>query len=32
MHYQVVGLDDLDQPGGRIWMGDIEMSGEMVVE
>jgi hypothetical protein len=32
MHHQVAGRDDLDQPGGRIWIGDIEMSGGVVVE
>lgn len=31
MHYQVE-RDDLDQQDGRIWMGDIEMGSQVVVE
>ena len=31
MHFQV-NREDLDQPDGQIWMGDIEMGGEVVVE
>lgn len=31
MHYQVE-REDLDQQNGRIWMGDIEMGGQVVVE
>lgn len=31
MHYQVE-LENLDQQDGRIWMGDLEMSGQVVVE
>jgi len=31
MHYQV-GRDDLDQQDGRIWLGDVEMSGALSVQ
>jgi hypothetical protein len=31
MHHQV-GRSDLEQQDGRIWLGDIEMGGEVVVE